>query len=195
MTFGPQHYVPVLKVKRGEKAALRAISPTLRPRITPLLEIVERTKPTVTEHLDTAFKGLADSIGPYARCFLDTGEIAPDGPLAAAEVFDRATADGIVFTPITGITRSADIAAALNHRVHGLALRLTRQEFESGRLPSALPSFMTLNGLTPRETDLIKSFFFSAGASRTILLHRELPSPRRIITLSSSCSETPLFFF
>lgn len=34
MTFGPDHYVPVLKVKRGEKSALNVISPLLRSRIT-----------------------------------------------------------------------------------------------------------------------------------------------------------------
>ena len=155
MIFGPQHYVPVLKVKRGEKAALHAISPTLRPRITPLLEIVERTKPTVAEHLDTAFKGLADSVVPYSRCFLDASEIAPDGPLAAAEVFAGASADGIVFTPVTGISRSADVTAALSYRSSGVAVRLTRQEFENGGLPNSLSRFMSLNGLTLEETDLI----------------------------------------
>jgi len=42
MTFGPHHYVPVLKVKRGEKAALQSISANDQARIAPLLEIVER---------------------------------------------------------------------------------------------------------------------------------------------------------
>ena len=32
MTFGPSHYVPVLKVKRGEKGALQRINPVLRPQ-------------------------------------------------------------------------------------------------------------------------------------------------------------------
>ena len=42
MTFGPHHYVPVLKVKRGEKKALQCIAPGLQPKVTPLLEIVEK---------------------------------------------------------------------------------------------------------------------------------------------------------
>lgn len=41
MTFALDHYVPVLKVKRGEKKALQLIAPNLQHRITPLLEIVE----------------------------------------------------------------------------------------------------------------------------------------------------------
>jgi len=157
MTFGPTHYVPVLKVKRGEKGALQAIEPTLQPRITPLLEIVEKTDPDVTigQHLDTAFKALANSIQAYPRCFLDAREIFADGPQAAAQVFHRAVTEGIVFTPVTGVSRTEDVAAALNHRANGVALRLTRQEFENGILPVAIPTFMNTHGLTPEDTDLI----------------------------------------
>jgi hypothetical protein len=158
VTFGAHHYVPVLKVKRGEKKALSLVLPVLRARISPLLEIVERKpdKPgTVAAHLDNAFKGLAASVSSYARCFLDAREIAPDGPAAALEVFRRATSAGIVFTPVTGILRTADVAAALGHQQHGLALRLTREEFESGNLNRSLQAFMKQHGLTPEGTDLI----------------------------------------
>ena len=155
MTFGSSHYVPILKMKRGEKGALRAIIPSLRPRITPLLEIVERTKPKVEDHLDTAFKDLAESLQGYQRCFLDTRAIALDGPPAAEEVFNRADAAGISFTPVTGVTRTKDVAAALNHNSNGVALRLTRQEFEDGLFPGAIPRVMHTHGLTPEEIDLI----------------------------------------
>ena len=85
-----KHYVPVLKVKRGEKRALREIQTGLRHRITPLLEIVELTnlaKKTLNQHLDTTFKDLADSVQSYSRCFLDCRELQPDWPLASEEVF------------------------------------------------------------------------------------------------------------
>lgn len=155
MTFGPHHYVPVLKIKRGEKKALAAIEPSVRQRITPLLEIVERTDKQLDAHLKTTFRDLADSVEPYSRCFLDAREIAPDGPVAAEEVFNRASSAGIVFTPVTGITRSADVTAALSHTTNGLALRLTRDEFEGGHLASSLISFMSQHRLVPEETDLI----------------------------------------
>ncbi len=158
MTFGAHHYVPVLKVKRGEKRALSLVQRVFRARITPLLEIVERkpdTAATIADHLDNAFKGLAGSVTSYARCFLDAREIARDGPAAALEVFRRATSAGIVFTPVTGICRSADVAAALGHQRHGIALRLTREEFESGNLTGGLQAFMAQHGLTPEGTDLI----------------------------------------
>jgi hypothetical protein len=158
MTFGPHHYVPVLKIKRGEKAALIAIDPSIRGRVTPLMEIVERKTdkaPTVTAHLNTAFKGLAECVRPYTRCFLDAREIAPDGPSAAVEVFERATTAGIIFTPVTGISRTADVTAAMNYRTNGLAIRLTRSEYEDGGLPGKVRSFVREHGLNLDQTDLI----------------------------------------
>ena len=89
MTFGPDPYVPILKVKRAEKAALGQLSPVLRPRITPLLEIVERKEKQIEEHLETAFKNLAENVKGYPRCFLDARESEPDGPAAAVAVFGR----------------------------------------------------------------------------------------------------------
>lgn len=156
MTFGSNHYVPVLKVKLNEKKALGSIPWSLQRRITPLLEIVER-KPdrTLDAHLETAFRDLAANVRPYARCFLDAREIAGDGSEAASEVFRRASSAGMVFTPVTGISRTADVAAALSDRTRGVALRLTREEFESGGLSGRLRRFLSMNGLTPEGTDLI----------------------------------------
>lgn len=158
MSFGPLHYVPVLKVKRGEKQALTLISPELVPRITPLLEVVERNEskaPTLEHHLGTTFAKLAESVARYSRCFLDAREIAPDGRSAAAAVFERAAAEGIVFTPVTGITRSFDVEPALRHRAHGFALRLTRDEFEERSLPRLLDAFTRDHGLRREDIDLI----------------------------------------
>jgi len=156
MSFGPSHYLPVLKVKRGEKKALTQISPTVRRHVTPLLEIVERKEnKSVEEHRDTAFAKLAESVAPYSRCFLDAREIEPDGEPAAAAVFERASAEGITFTPVTGISRSSDVLPALQHRAHGLALRLTREEFEAGHLPQRLRAFTEEHGLNRGETDLL----------------------------------------
>jgi Beta protein len=158
VTFGANCYVPVLKIKRGEKKALRQVSMGLRSRIVPLLELVERQpdkSPSIDAHLDNAFKDLASSVSTYSRCFLDVREVAPDGPQVAASVFDRATAAGIVFSPVTGISRTVDVVAALAHRTHGLALRVTRAEFESGNLAGRIDSFLATHGLVPPDVDLI----------------------------------------
>ena len=155
--FGPKHYVPVLKVKRGEKRALAEVRPRLRQHVVPLLEIVERTSaPTVDKHLTTGFRDLASSLQGYPRCFLDLREIAPDGPASAAKAFRRAISEGISFTPVTGISRVSDVASSVTlSQSYGLAIRLTRAEFEGGRLSARLRRFLSVNGLSPDRVDLI----------------------------------------
>jgi len=64
MTFGSDHYVPVVKVKRGEKLALRILATRLRSQITPLLEIVE-CKPT-NHLLDISIQRFKTSGRAYA---------------------------------------------------------------------------------------------------------------------------------
>jgi len=155
MTFGATHYVPVLKVKLGEKAALGRVAPNLKARITPLLQIVERTDKNLTAHLNTAFKGLGPNLAGYSRCFIDPCELEPDGPAGAAAVFQQAAALGIVFTPVTGVSRVADVAAALAHRQSGLALRMSRDEFEHGDLSQRVNAFLSTHALKADEVDAI----------------------------------------
>jgi hypothetical protein len=153
------HYMPVLKIKRGEVKALAMVAGAHRPRILPLMEVVERkVEKTVEEHLDTAFRGFADGLRSYERCLLDAREIAQDGPAAAEAVFDRAEGAGLVFSPVTGVSRSADVAPALAHIGNGLALRVTRREFEEGGIAGRIDGFLTNHALTPAAVDLILDF-------------------------------------
>ena len=198
MKFGPDHYVPVLKVKQGEKRALQRVPTTHHSRITPLLEIVEK-KPgkSLRAHLDTAFKDLARTTHPYSRCFLDAREIAPDGQTGADEVFQRASDAGIVFTPVTGISRTADVAPALSHRENGLALRLTRAEFEQGELATRINVFLTEHSLTPEQLDLI----IDLGAVEDLIIEgiealtdafvAEVPNHQRWYTFTISACAFP----
>ena len=157
MTFGSKHYVPVLKVKRAEKLALSLIAHSLMPYITPVLEIVPK-KPgtTIQEHLSTTFRDLAVSVSGYSRCFLDTRELGDGDPGDPQVTFARALSEGIAFTPVTGITRRADVVAALSlQQSHGLAIRLTRNEFEEGRIVQGVDDFLSRHGLAPDQIDLI----------------------------------------
>lgn len=155
MTFGPNHYVPVLKVKRGEKDALAGLSAAVSAHITPLLEIVERTDKSPADHLVTAFKWFPAAVANVPRYFLDAREIAPDGPAVAADVFARAAAVARPFTPVTGLRRTADRGPALAAGGVGVAIRVTREEFEDGALPAELSAFVAASGLLPADIDLI----------------------------------------
>jgi hypothetical protein len=199
MTFGPDHYVPVIKVKRGEKLALQRLALRLDSQITPLLEIVERTpEKSVDEHLDTAFKDLAESVRGYSRSLLDARELAPDGPSAPVEVFRRATAAGIAFTPVTGISRNADTGPALKYRANGVALRLTRVEFESGDLTDQLRNFIRLHHLQEEEIDLIvdlgpvEDLVVEGIASLADAFIADIPDHRRWRTFTISACSFPL---
>lgn len=148
----------MLKVKRGEKAALSALAPPVAARITPLLEIVERKPnkvPTLSKHLDTAFKGLAESVTQFSRCFLDVRELHADEPNASSDAYLRAATAGITFTPVTGISRSHDVAAAMAYGERGIAIRITRQEFEDPHLSVRIVQFLQLHSLQPEVVDLI----------------------------------------
>lgn len=156
MKFGPDHYVPVLKAKTGEKGALASLAAPLRQGVTPLLEIVEmKGGKTVDEHVQSAFRSMAKSLREYPRCFLDAREIAPAGTTGAEAVFRRAMDEGLSFTPVTGIARKSDVSAALKYGLSGVAIRLEREDLERGGMGIRLRTFLTNHGLKPPAVDLI----------------------------------------
>lgn len=156
VSFGPDHYVPVLKIKRGEKGALADLGATHPGAFTPLLEVVARkSDKTLSRHLDTTFEKLSRSVAKLGRCFLDTRDLAADGESASLTVFKRARAEGIGFVPVVGVTRTVGNTAALEHRENGVALRITRKEMESGGLAHDIHDFLQANALSQRAVDLI----------------------------------------
>lgn len=204
MTFGPYHYVPILKVKRGEKAALADINSSLRQHITPLLEIVELGKDKngkekkVDDHLATSFQMLASSLWGYDRCLLDLRELADQGRDAANQAFERAAADSISFTPVTGISRDADVEAAVRYgKSRGVGIRLTRGEFEGGSLGSDLDEFLVANKLTPDRVDLIvdigpvEEFVIAGVRTLTQACLKEIPNKTQWRTLTVTSSAFP----
>ena len=200
MTFGPNHYMPVLKVKRGEKHALASIRRELRQQVTPLLEIVARKKEfTIDEHLTTGFKNLAASLDGYSRCLLDLREIEADGVTGANQAFARALSENISFTPVTGISRTADVASAVNlSSSRGIAIRVTRAELEGGHLTDDLNSFVSAYGLTPDRVDLIidlgavNELIVAGAMALTQAFLADVPNKQHWRTLTVSGSAFPL---
>lgn len=158
MTFGLDHYVPALKLKAGEKAALAMLAPSVKACVTPLLQVVERRDDKPLEaHVETAFKKLAPAVEGFPRVFLDPIELGPDGAEAARELFARGAALGVPFTPVTGLSRVAAMTVAAREAWGrtGLAVRVTKEEFEAGALPGELERFVEEHAIVVKESDLL----------------------------------------
>lgn len=158
MTFGPNHYVPALKIKTGEKDALAILSLANKQRITPILQVVERvgTK-AIDKHIETTFKKLQPAVTGLARFFIDPVEIEPDGAAAAKSVFEKCRYLGVPFTPVAGMSRAPALTTAALQATGraGLAIRLTRADFETGKLAATLPAYLKTHSIAPPETDLV----------------------------------------
>lgn len=155
MSFGPEHYVPVLKVKPAEKKALLSVAPRIGGQLTPLMEIVERRDKELDWHVTNTFKELATGLRGYPLSFLDMRELEPAGATAAEAMLARAKADGISSVPVAGVSRSSDTPSILKHSSGRLGVRLTRDEFEAGSIATKVSSFVNSHGLAPSGTDLI----------------------------------------
>lgn len=156
MSFDERHYVPVLKLKRGEKDALAVLTPDTCNGVTPLLEVVERKdEKSVAEHLETAFDGIGRAVAGFKRYFLDVRELSPDGPEAARAAFRKTLGPPIPCTPVTGISRTADVEAAFQLGAKGIALRVSRAELEAGGLRRKIEAFLRAASLEPGNVDLI----------------------------------------
>ena len=105
---------------------------------------------------------------------------------------------GIKFTPVTGLSRTSDASAALKHSDRGLAIRLTRAEFEAGNLSSLLRHFMTRHTVEYEATDLIVDLgpvgdMVTDGVTRfATQFLGDVPNPGSWRTLTLSASAFPL---
>lgn len=158
MTFGIDHYVPALKLKLGEKTALAILSPRVKARITPLLQVIEMSgKKSLDEHLKTSFKNFQPAVAGLGRYFIDPMEIESEGPSGAAKVFAICANQAVPFTPVTGLSRPPGLTtAAVNAAGRaGLAIRVTRAEFEAGPIDAALAAFLVKHSMDVASTDFI----------------------------------------
>ncbi|MBL9039088.1 MAG: hypothetical protein JNG84_11270, partial [Archangium sp.] len=158
MPFPAKHYVPALKLKAAEKDALSVLAPSVKKGITPLLQVVEnpQSKP-LQKHIETAFKKIEGAVSGLARYFIDPVEIADSGKNGADLTFKKCSGLSVPYTPVAGPSRPVDLTLAALQAVNrtGLAVRITRKEFESGTLASSVSKFLATHSLNPASLDLI----------------------------------------
>ena len=62
---------------------------------------------------------------------------------------------GTMVVPVTGVSRVVDVGPAVAAASNGLALRLTRADFEAGPVESRIEAFMAKHALQQGSTDVI----------------------------------------
>ncbi len=171
MEFGSDHYVPILKTKPGEKAALRRLRPSIRSRMTPLIEVHENkgvdTLKTFVEH---AFRGLADCFKGGREFFLDPAAVAASRSDATDLVLNLATEHGLRFVPVTSISRSErEVDATIDYLERGLCLRVTAADVESRDVQSKIARFVSTHNLDPTKLHLLMDLGALVGRPEIVI--------------------------
>jgi T4 beta protein len=137
-------YVPVLKGKEGEFAALEALRPEIRARMMPLIEIpgvpYDYANERPAKSLDSHIAGVADRLSrccPDTPLYLDAwfeDEALEDGRVALEAVLQDCAARGVKAVPVVSRGNSPRyLSAAGNHakanRI-GVCVRLLVEDFE-----------------------------------------------------------------
>lgn len=121
--FGRDHYVPVLKGKKGELDALNTLSPEVAQGLTPLIEVppiawdfvADQPRKDLTEHLAASVRAIATSWTHGGRILVDLPTIADDvgGAWAADTLASGLVAAGLAVVPVTAPDRVQEYQEAV----------------------------------------------------------------------------------
>ncbi|MDT9719647.1 beta family protein [Paenibacillus sp. ClWae2A] len=179
--FSSEHYVPVIKWKRGERTALEHLSSTTRDRITPLLEIQpvpydHRTgnfTKTIDDHLSSIGRDLNNCWKSKNPVFVDSDTIYDnvdfeDDNLASGQhplefIIDLIENEGIPAIPVTGTARDASYQAAVYDIVQkhqrGVCIRIYEEQLDDiNQLESEINNLLSIGHINKSDTDLVIDF-------------------------------------
>lgn len=185
--FDHTHYVPVLKLKRGELLALRALDQNLKNSFTPLFDVQEvpwdynedAPSKSIDEHLNKIGEQLAADWGVGRLAFLDLFDIDTSQRMASGQhpvefVFDHARNEGVELIPVTGPERDADyqraIASVVQRDGRGLCIRIVDFDFD---LEVQINRVLSEVGLSKGDVDIIADLrgLDHQGANQHLLYH------------------------
>jgi hypothetical protein len=210
MSFGADHYVPVLKTKQGERQALGQISSHLKARLTPILEFDDLPEdpdtgiPTrdLDHHCELILPSLVSGWGTTSQFFLDVGTMVDyaslNGVFGPVYVMDESASAGLQFIPVVGLRRPlTEIGAAIAHGGNGLCLRLTDEDLASLSISADLSRFLSEHHLVYENIDLVVDLasIFGSPAGRVQALSTSyllaLPYIHKWRTLTIAASAFP----
>lgn len=214
--FDHTHYVPVLKVRRGERDALKVLAASARTRLTPLLEVqpvawdfkLKKPKRSLDVHLQSQIDGIAKAWTGEGPVFLDAGSLdgtpAPNGQPAVAFALDRARALQVRAVPVTAPSRSASeqaaVAAAVKQDGRGVCFRLGPNDYgQEDALKVKLAELQASLSVSPSEVDLVLDFqvitaamasTFAVAAATILAILPDVNTWRSLTLISTAFPET-----
>jgi hypothetical protein len=168
--FDQSHYVPVLRWKRGEWAALRTLSRAARARITPMIELMPSaftdTEPKLTWDVPTSIprvvKQIAKSWGTRSL-YLDCDRVLRALPnLPPAQLMTALWASGrrwgLSFIPVARLHHPLSFKNALRDLmalVGEICIRLEPVNLAAPNWPEHLSALLATLGARPQDAHLI----------------------------------------
>lgn len=146
LLFGENHYVPVLKWKRGEQKALEFLDDPHKKELTPLIEIVpipydfvnDCPAKSINDHLVNTGDQIKRSWGEESPAFLDLNwlddtEVMDNGIHPLTSILEDCRSKNVKIIPVTGSDRGTNYQAAVrlaNQIDHlGICIRLEDDDF------------------------------------------------------------------
>ncbi len=184
--FNHRHYVPILRWKSAELAALLKLLPEDGELITPLIELcpnileLNKQKRISINKTEDYFQIIAQKIGAhwgFASFFADVELIenllpVPTGKHAISLFFDAARAFRLRAIPVSGLLRSAPYQAAVASAVgtdrRGVCFRLLESELRNPRLQKDLENLMIRLRVSPSEVDILIDLKIISEASMSL---------------------------
>jgi hypothetical protein len=158
LNFDHKHYVPVLRWKRAERVALRALTPQTSSQVTPLLELV----PTVDNAPSKVSEEVLRSWG-FSPFFLDLGNL-PEMERAdtLVSLSDGMRVSGLRPILVTGLDRESKYQTAVEQVTttdrRGACIRLYPRNLVNSSLAADLSGLLTRLALRPDEVDLLVDY-------------------------------------
>lgn len=185
--FDASHYVPILKAKEGEFAALKETASATKDAMTPLLEIVnipwdyedEEEAKTIEQHLEKVGAKILAGWGDARRFFLDSNIIEPNRAMASGAhhlvyLFNDFRTKNLEAVPVTALDRHNDyktaVKAILDVDGRGICIRLTSADLVNVNLGVAIDDALSFYGLIPSDVDLLADFGSIHGITPEIVL-------------------------
>lgn len=188
------HYVPVLRWKRGERVALRQLQRAEKALVIPLIEPVLLPSTSVDEWIDTFIDQVAVDWGE-APLFLDCDVLLKRGFDVPTSTLIR-TAAKRSLKPILVVTVPADtederrLAAVRSASDQGVCIRLTKSEIRDPLFDNRIRRTVQLLGRRPQDVDVVVDYKVCAASDPSFSYVAErlphIESWRSVVALGGS---------